>query len=88
MTVEASKREEEFFIAEDHTYAVVDKSKKIKARKLQENEGTEKGEDGAETESNHEEILAEQRTAAVSSSNEALITNTEPDTNELNLGTD
>ncbi len=90
VTVEASKREEEFFIAEDHTYAVVDKSKKRKARKSQENEGTEKGEDDAETdlESNHEEILAEQRTATVSSSNDALITNIEPDTNELNLGTD
>ncbi len=89
VTVEASKREEEFFIAEDHTYAVVDKSKKRKARKTQENEGTNKREDDAEKmESNHEEILVEQRTAAVSSSNEALITNTEPDTNELNLGTD
>ena len=88
VTVEASKREEEFFIAEDHTYAVVDKSKKRKARKSEENEGTKKREDDAETENSHEELLVEQRTAAVSSSNDALITNTESDTNELNIGTD
>ena len=78
MREEASKREEEFFIAEDHTYAVVDKSKKIKVRKSQNNEGTRSD---TETETNHDELLVEQRTAAVSSSNEALISNTEPDTN-------
>ena len=81
MREEASKREEEFFIAEDHTYAVVDKSKKRKVRKSQKNEGTKKREDDAEAETNHDELLVEQRTAAVSSSNEALISDTEPDTN-------
>ncbi len=83
MREEASKREEEFFIAEDHTYAVVDKSKKRKARKSQKNEGTKKQEDDAETESNHDQLLV--RTAAVSCSNEALISDTEPDTNGTNL---
>ena len=51
MREEASKREEEFFIAEDHTYAVVDKSKKRKVRKSQKNEGSKKREGDTETES-------------------------------------
>ena len=82
MREKASKREEKFFIAEDHTYTVVDKSKKIKVRKSQNNEGTRSD---TETETNHDELLVEQRTAAVSSSNQALISNIEPDTNGPNL---